>query len=346
MISFPREIGLKRAICKDKSQFTDYIKNLNRRASCYTSLYSFERTLRNSPWKFDYSSAVLDKAWWDFDSPDDDNTQQALFDSQELVRRLEENGVNKRNIRIVATGRGVHVYQLFNEVFRGREWGNAIQRYETMLGRGLQTLDGVGYPEKITRIPDTYNPKRGRWAVVMKLDNFLSGEPIPNRPTKDNRIYCPLRGEEAIADGFSLSEWVKVHPVDILPQNTLPQDYKVGGANGVPLPDCLNVAIRTSNPPHHVRVALVQHMGENLRWFAHPDSLSPEQTKEVENEIVDFISTLGWRDYNEGITRRGVRTALKYVRTPSCAWFVQRNLCTGKCWRYDGTVKMNEAAAV
>lgn len=341
MIGFPREIGLKRAICNDKDQLLSYIRGLNTKASCYTSLYFFERRLVNRPWKFDYSSAVLDKAWWDFDSPDEVDTKQALYDSQTLIARLEANGVDKHNIRVVATGRGVHVYQLFSTKYRGREWANAIQRYENMMGKGLQTLDGVGYPEKITRIPDTYNPKRGRWAVVMKLDNFLAGAPIPNHPIKNNRIYCPLRGEEAIADGFNLSEWVKIHPVGIMPQNTLPEDYKVGGAGDVPLPNCLDVAIRTSNPPHHVRVALVQHMGENLRWFAHPDSVSKDQTKEIENEITEFISTLNWRDYNEGITRRGIRTVLSYQRTPSCAWFVQRNLCTGKCWRYDNTVKLN-----
>jgi len=342
MIGFPREIGLKRAICGDEPSFKRYIKKLGTRASCYTSLYSFVGTLPGKPWKIDYATAVLDRAWWDFDAPDDEDTEPALADAEDLIQRLLNKGVARENIRLVATGRGVHVYQLFWETYRGREWANAIQRYEAMMGKGLTTLDGVGYPEKITRIPDTFNPKRGRWAVVVKLDNFLAGDPIPPTPLRENRESCPMRGQEPIADAFRLSEWVKVHPVDILPQNMLPEDYQISSAGTVPLPACLDIAIRTSNPPHHVRVALVQHMGENLRWFAHPDSLSQEQTKEVENEIVEYISTLGWRDYNESITRRGVRSNLKYQRTPSCAWFVQRNLCMGKCWRYDGTVKIND----
>tara|TARA_R100000005_G_C4996537_1_gene203366 strand:+ start:1297 stop:2316 length:1020 start_codon:yes stop_codon:yes gene_type:complete len=338
VIDFPREIGLKRAICKTKPVFINYVKNAGNKTSCYMSLYSFGSM--SKPWKVDYTSAVLDKAWWDFDDPNQADTEQARRDAQVLIHRLLDLGVDSKNIRIVATGRGFHVYQLFKESYRGRDWSNALQRYERMMSKGLETLDGIGYPEKITRIPDTYNPKRSRWAVVVPINHLIKDLPIPNKPDITFKEYCPYRGEEGVIDGFKLSEWVKTHPVDIMPQIPLPDDFVIGSAGTVPIPPCLEAAISTSNPPHHVRVALVQHMGENLRWFAPPEALDNEQTSAIEDEIVSFISSLGWRDYNESITRFGVRTTLKYSRTPSCAWFVQRNLCVGKCWRYDGTVRL------
>jgi len=338
VIDFPREIGLKRAVCRTKPDFIRYVKNAGDKTSCYMSLYSFRNLARS--WKVDYESAVLDKAWWDFDSPDNEDTEQARRDAQTLVHRIIDEGVNPQNIRVIATGRGFHVYHLFIDTYSGREWSNALQRYERFVSVGLETLDGVGYPEKITRIPDTYNPKRGRWAVVVPVDDLLSDSPIPHTPDKNNVRLCPYRGEEGVSDGFKLSEWVKNHPVDILPQISLPEDFVIESAGSVPIPPCLEKAIQTSNPPHHVRVALVQHMGENLRWFASPSQLDSEQMSAIEDEIVEFISTLGWRDYNEATTRFGVRTNLKYERTPSCAWFVQRNLCVGECWRYDGTVRL------
>ena len=68
LLSFPREVGLKRAICNDQQQYRNYITKLNGKANIYTSLYSFRDKDRNAPWKFDTASAIIDRAWWDFGS--------------------------------------------------------------------------------------------------------------------------------------------------------------------------------------------------------------------------------------------------------------------------------------
>lgn len=67
MLSFPREIGLRRNTCMSKNDFNTYIAKLNGKASCYTSLYSFERVDPTYSWKMDADSAIIDRAWWDFD---------------------------------------------------------------------------------------------------------------------------------------------------------------------------------------------------------------------------------------------------------------------------------------
>ena len=66
-LSFPREIGLRRTLCLSKEEYDNYIAKVNGKASCYTSLYSFERRDERMSWKTDVESVVMDRAWWDFD---------------------------------------------------------------------------------------------------------------------------------------------------------------------------------------------------------------------------------------------------------------------------------------
>ena len=40
---------------------------------------------------------------------------------------------------------------------------------------------------------------------------------------------------------------------------------------------CLQREIELSNPPHHIRVALAQHLFEHLRNFSDPAALTAEQ---------------------------------------------------------------------
>ena len=95
--------------------------------------------------------------------------------------------------------------------------------------------------------------------------------------------------------------------------------------------------MRHENPRHEVRIALAQHLYENLRWFAPPSTLTVKQKNDITEEIIDFISTLGWRDFNEYTSRKHVRSLLNYERTPSCSWLQTRGLCEASCWRDDGT---------
>ena len=67
MLSFPREIGLKRRLCRSQQEYDDYINKINGKASCYTSLDNFERVDPVRSWKPDLESVIIDRAWWDFD---------------------------------------------------------------------------------------------------------------------------------------------------------------------------------------------------------------------------------------------------------------------------------------
>lgn len=210
------------------------------------------------------------------------------------------------------------------------------------MARGLVTLDGVGFPEKMTRIPSTYNPKRGRWAVVINARDFAKDPEnyrIPSSPVPTFNNLDPFQGNP-VNQGFDFTQWVQTYapePEDFEAVESISLDEEMLTAGSVPLMPCLAHGVRQESPNHHVRVALVQHMADTLRDFADPHAISKEQREQIEDEIFQFIKGLGWKNWNPTLSRKGIRTNMKYKRVPSCAWFIARGMCAGKCWRYDGS---------
>lgn len=327
MLTFPRQVGLKRTFCFSKKEFVDYVRKLNGKTSIYTSLFSFDEV-------GNYDSAVMDRAWWDFDMNDDFTMDEVKNDVATLIHRLEG------GVRLVATGRGFHVHQLFKRPVRGREWAIHLDRYERKMAEGLSSLDGVGYPEKMTRVAGTYNPKRGKWAVSIPAEDFAK-DPlnyrIPEKPASEYRHLCPFQGTFAETDCFDLVKWAKDFPEQVRKKSIsfVGNEESVGMIDGeCALPTCLERAINVSNPPHHVRVALVQEMRRQLAFYAPPSALSDEENYEITDKICVFIEGLDWQDYNEAITRKYVSGAVrKYEHAPSPLWYKKHNLCNGQgCW--------------
>lgn len=330
LLSFPRQIGLKRALCLTENDFNQYISRLRNLSSTYTSLYAFDNLLDER--KVDYDSAIMDRAWWDFDITHNLTMDQVKSDVANLINRLDG------DVRAVATGRGFHVHQFFDKPVIGRDWATKLDSYEKKMAEGLVSLDGVGYPEKLARVPDTYNPKRGRWAVTIDARAFAQdpfGYKIPKIPDPTISHLNPFNGVP-LTERISLTKWCRdnkhLFETPTEASTTLPDDFNPSQGM-VPLPTCLERAIRVSNPPHHVRVALGQHMAATLRWYADPEDLTAEQTQFIEDEICSFISTLNWSDYKPSVTRKAVKSLLKYKRYPSPVWYRKNNLCDGKgCW--------------
>ena len=342
MLSFPREIGLKRQLCDSKGQFTNYVTKLGARTSCYTSLYHYEKVSSDGN-RVDYSSVVYDRAWWDFDEGHRGDINAVKDDVWTLLQRLEG------DVRVVATGRGFHVHQMFNEHLRGHEWERKLDIYQRSVADGLPTLDGVGHGKKLTRIPSTYNPKRWKWAVNIDVEAFLDSPhqyKIPIKPDSSLDWSDPFVGQEVV-DGFRFVDWCDNNPLLFKEKPLffadLPAVLPVAGEGDIPIPPCLEAHIHHPNPPHHVRVALAQHLSENMRLFAPVATLSKEHKNSIENQITKYIRKLSWRDFNEHETRKHVRSILKYDRSPSCAWFKARNMCSGPCWRYDYTIPMGDS---
>ena len=324
-LAFPREIGLRRTLCNTKQDYDNYILKVNGKASCYTSLYSFERCDQRMTWKTDVESVVMDRAWWDFDMLEGGTLEDVKHDVLQLLSRLDG------DVRTVFTGRGFHIHQFFDKPVKGTSIARHIDRYQRERAKGLKTLDGVGFPQKLTRIPDTYNPKRGKWAVNIDTLAFKENPnyQIPSQPQRELKRFDPFTGDLPVS-GFNIRKWIANSPSkEVVHQGEFTGD--IGSAGQIPIPPCLQSAISHENPKHDVRIALVLHLAENLRWFAHPSTLSDEQKNQSVESIVNFISKLNWRDFNESTTRFHVASMIDYEHVPTkCCVDV------GPCWAHDG----------
>jgi hypothetical protein len=109
------------------------------------------------------------------------------------------------------------------------------------------------------------------------------------------------------------------------------------GMGDIPIPPCISDATQRENPNHYSRIALVQHLSEEMRWFSDPSSLSDTDWKTIEDSIFAYIKGLNWRDFNPSKTILGIRSNMKYKQSPTCRALKSRGMCSGVCWRYDGT---------
>ena len=332
LIQFPREIGLRRNICESRDSFDSYVTNLNGKASCYTSLYAFGKRHPIRRHKMDIESVIIDRAWWDFDTPEGGSLSDVKEDVGLLLNRL--NG----DVRLVFTGRGFHVHQLFTKPVFGRAISKHIERYQREVARDLKTLDGVGHPQKLTRIPDTWNPTREKWSVNICAKSFAANPlvyKIPLIPDPRLAYLDPFRGEVRTSD-FDIVQWISDNPMKELSSIITEFNGEIGSIEQIPIPPCLDRAIRHENPKHFVRVALAQHLAENLRWFAHPSTLTPEQRRDIVEKMVAFMATLGWRDFNPDVTRFHAESLVDYEKSPSSSWYLNNGLCDGHgCWAHE-----------
>jgi len=335
LLGFPREIGLKRTVCKDRAGFRRYVRALNGKSSIYTSVYSFGKLVGGR--KVDEGSVIIDRAWWDFDATNKYSIDKVKTDTSFVIKR------RKGDVRVIATGRGFHIHQLFSNPVIGRHWARTLDRYQRLMAQGLESLDKVCHPRQICRVPNTYNPKRKRWCVVIDGKAFAENPLTYEIPKKPNNEYTPLHpflGESVATNAFGLEEWASNNPYEIEANRPLAVVSEIESSiKGVPIPPCLSENISVSNPAHHVRVALVQHLAENLRCFAPAASLTQEHKMEMTDTILGFVRTLGWQDFNETITKRHIATLVGYDNVPSCVWFNDREMCPAKCWRYDETIR-------
>tara|TARA_R110002020_G_scaffold29528_10_gene93113 strand:+ start:10227 stop:11069 length:843 start_codon:yes stop_codon:yes gene_type:complete len=274
----------------------------------------------------DADSAIIDRAWWDFDMLEGGCLADVKDDVKTLLNRLTG------DVRLVFTGRGFHIHQFFDKPVYGTSVTRHIERYQKSKANGLKTLDGVGHPQKLTRIPDTFNPKRKKWSVNLPAVDFLQdpqGYNIPEVPNPDFKNLDPFRGTVASSD-FDFVQWMSDNPMQEVFHVCDKFEGEIGTADLVPIPPCLQALIYHENPKHKVRLALAQHLAENLRNFVHPTTLTSQQKSEIAAQISTFMSTLGWRDFNMHITRHHIESIMGYEHAPNCCL-----VDAGPCWAHN-----------
>ena len=163
LLSFPREIGLKRALVKSQHAYDNYEKRLGTLSSCYTSLYSFTRMNEEGRPTTGMRPLTVRGGTLMQENEEALNRSSAMSPTLSLVW-LAMSASSLLGEASMSTN------FLTNQWLAG-EYRLPLGTLSTTHGEGAVTLDGVGF-EKMTRIPCTYNPKRGRWAVVIDARAF------------------------------------------------------------------------------------------------------------------------------------------------------------------------------
>lgn len=349
---FPRSVAssqdngqLRQFMVHSEGEFDLFTKAVNRKRNAYASLswfpvggntkcdkvsYDFDSPFKNSAFAEGNETSDVEKVRLMRD--DDQIAHQVLGgvveDVRELARASQEDGIP---VVGVFSGLGMHVHQLFQpEESPKKEMGSTCRRYIDTLD--LDTADEVpvGDEMRIMRVP---NMKR-----VQMLDD-------DDKLSREASVFCiPLSGDELCEITVDELLELSLSPrpdiqmdVGERPQMALYEDYErsrvgkdamqevseptsVSDENVewlldelVPLP-CIRERVKTRHPGHDVRVYLAIHLF-NVGMSV--------------GEAVEFISKLGWEDFDRETTTRNLKSIWRTgYSDPGCKTLRENGLCT------------------
>jgi len=178
---FPREIGKKRLVVHNQNELLNYVNKYNGIKDVYTSLYAFQELYNLqkitstgntfSIEKPNYSSAIVDKAFFDFDG------EKSLENTSILADYLEEKSIGHH---IFFSGGGFHIYidiDMKKSSKLKNKKGALLGFQKHLINKlGLETDEHViGDLARITRYPNTYNTKRKRFCIPLQNEELLWG---------------------------------------------------------------------------------------------------------------------------------------------------------------------------
>ena len=166
-MAFPERKGPYRMVY-NQQQFNEVVNKLNGKKNLYTTVYAFSRLKQNEYSQMipDYSSAIIDKVFFDFDN------EKALSNVKKLHYYLLEKSIMHT---IIFSGGGFHLY-IFCDTITLMFPYDTVENVQRHYAKEIQLTIGeasthdldeaiIGDLARVTRIPLTYNVKRKRWCL-------------------------------------------------------------------------------------------------------------------------------------------------------------------------------------
>lgn len=156
--TFPREVATPiRTLVTNRTDFLDFVNKFNGKTNLYSSIYSFQNIFSNKPI---YDSCIVDRIMFDLDS------STCYADAMKLHNKFLE-----QNIRhtVIFSGRGFQVFPFTKKVTGSKSKElitNAQLYYIQLLGIDAD-MHVVGDLARISRIPNTFNMRRGRYCIML-----------------------------------------------------------------------------------------------------------------------------------------------------------------------------------
>tara|TARA_R100000008_G_scaffold18473_1_gene9325 strand:+ start:14923 stop:16149 length:1227 start_codon:yes stop_codon:yes gene_type:complete len=353
-LDFPREVldiqasGAKgyRRLVSNTGELERYWRGKNGLANVYMTVYGYRSTRPPKHHRCDYNTPVIRHFVMDFDCKDFRSRKEVgmgipLQQVRSLHQYLLDNDIKHG---VWFSGGGFHVWVTLDkahmptsgrEVSRVKEAGRRLlSGWENELGLTCSDpavpFDTAG----MIRIPNSYNDKKGLWCIPLKTHELmgLGEEDIMELALRPRKGYFNY-GEK----GATLN--VKEQAPTPFKMNSPKMNIATAKMDGVKILPCLNaVACQEGNPDHYPRVYLAQFLLHRLRMFFPRSAQTESEREKAVGEVIDYMSTLGWADWDENTTRKHVRhIAETYDDHPTCATLFGKGYCLGKCQFHDGT---------
>jgi hypothetical protein len=168
---FPREVafgsrGKSRVLVKSQYEFDKYYHEKVPRTNFYMTVYSFSDVVENRFGRLcpDYQTALVNKIYFDFDD------ERCLENARRVHGWARELGVLNT---VLFSGAGYHLFLFCRPSTQG-----AVRGFQHHLDSvlGLKTDSRhkgmFGDLSRVSRVPNTYNWKRGRWCVPISSDEL------------------------------------------------------------------------------------------------------------------------------------------------------------------------------
>ena len=346
---FPREVTLYRRIVHTKDDFERWWQSLDNASDAYMTVYGFRQLKEPNYRRGDYQTAIVPNFVLDFDC-------QVLVGGErhEVPPSVPLEEVRRLHNKLVAddiahgiwfSGGGFHVWVKLSQdhlpshgmecsILKGagrslvRQWANELH---------LNCIDPTVTFDlaSLIRVPNSYNVKRGLWSIPLRSDELLEWdwERIQNEATNPRTGQFPYGSKGLDIDTTQLRQ---THLEGLLNPSTEIPTITMGKIIILP---CLQASSCRdgSNPTHDARFHLASYLAARLRDFRPPQTMNGQAAEHTE-QIVDFIRSLNWVDFNEGITRERTSHIVNgpYHHTPCWSMF-NRGYCVGKCNYWDGT---------
>ena len=346
---FPKEVGLFRKIVHDQSEFEKYWTALRNSQCAYMSVYSF-RAVKPNGRRAEYNTAIVSNFVLDFDKKYRKGSNMIEVDGDEVVDQVARlhDYLLEKNIKhaVWFSGNGFHIWIGLDKTHlpsSGIEVSHIKAAGRKVINTWKKDMDlycmdpTVPFDmARMIRVPNSYNAKQHvlRWSIPLTTQDLtLSWDEIcemAENPLNKAHYY----GVEGV--NLPISE---VKKKSFRTEEGEPVNFDTVSMGKIKILPCLMESSCQvgSNPPHVSRASLVMYLGARLRNFL-PVSRTTSQMREKHIiTISDFIESLQWADYDEGVTKYHTKTIVDGGYQESCASLMGKGLCIGKCQLWDGT---------
>ena len=227
---------------------------------------------------------TIDKLWWDLDAP---SIEKGRVEARRQEDKLKE--LNIPYISVFTAGKGFHFYVPTipykpKSISEGNTIFNDIIPFLT---DGINYIDRISQDRQMVRVPNTVNPKTGSNAIYVDLKTFKVEDAykvshIPNILYRSDLLKLwemtdfgnktPKHNATAQREGIS---------------HSIPSNMKQF-LEPLLRPCIFDIISNDSNPVHVIR----EELAAELFWIGYGV-----------DKIVEIMSRLNWKDWDEKLTR-------------------------------------------